>query len=228
MSQNRVIPAANELLMQWAASHAVRFETNRAAIGLSVPQLDGYKDVNAALQDAYAEYQNYKLQTEAKRQKFLDAKAAFNSTAMDDVRTIRAFAVASSDPAQVYALSDVPPVKTPAEGVPPAQPINIKATLNTTSGNLKLNWNLGPSAALAGGNIYIIQRRVGTTGAWSQVGLASARTFTDVTVPSAPVVQYQITAQRSGINGLTSQPVNVAFGHGSNGEVFVASVKMAA
>lgn len=225
---SQVIPSANALLMQWAASHAVRFTTNRAAIGLSVPQLSQYTDANASMQAAYEEYQDFKLQTEAKRQKFMDLKRGFHTVAMTDVRTIRAFAVASSDPANVYALSDVPPVKTPADGVPPAQPINIRATLNTTNGNLRLVWALGPSPALPNGNIYIIQRRAGTSGAWTQAGLASGRTFTDVTVPSAPVVQYQITAQRSGISGLTSQPVNVAFGHGANGEVFVASVKMAA
>ncbi|MDP1663191.1 MAG: hypothetical protein Q8L55_14840 [Phycisphaerales bacterium] len=225
---SQVIPSANALLMQWAASHAVRFTTNQAAIGLSVPQLTSYTDANDSMQAAYAEYQDYKLQTEAKRQKFMDLRRDFHAVAMGDVRTIRAFAIASSDPANVYALADVPPVKTPADGVPPAQPINIRATLNTTNGNLRLTWGLGTSAALASGNIYIIQRRAGTSGAWTQAGLASARAFTDVTVPSAPIVQYQITAQRSGINGLTSQPVNVAFGHGANGEVFVASVKMAA
>ena len=61
-----------------------------------------------------------------------------------------------------------------------------------------------------------------------QAGITSIRSFLDTDVPTAAVVQYQITAQRSSINGTPSQAVSIAFGHGADGEAFVKSVKIAA
>ncbi|MBY0308736.1 MAG: fibronectin type III domain-containing protein, partial [Phycisphaerales bacterium] len=179
------------------------------------------------LSKKWLEYQAARAALSEAHDAWTAQKAATRRLTMEDLGVIRRFALTQSNPATTYNAALIPAPKTPVDGVPPGQPSGIKATLNTDTGNLKLVWKcVNPTTT--SGTVYIIRRRTGTSGAWVQAGITSARSFTDTDVPTAAVVQYQITAQRSNINGVPSQPVNVAFGHGADGEAFVKSVKIAA
>jgi len=219
-------PSADALFRAWVASHAVTWAT-ATTIGLSAPQRSAYTLSADDLGKAWNAYIAAQAELDKARAAWREQKTATRALTMEDLGIIRRFALAQSTPANVYADADIPAPKVPVDGQAPGQPFMIKAALNTVNGNLKVTWKCNNPVS-TNGTVYIVQRRVGTSGNWTQVAITSTRAFNDTTVPSAPIVQYQVTAQRSGISGLTSQPVNVTFGHGSNGEVFVSSVKMAA
>lgn len=218
-----VIPSSDPVLIEWANRRADLFETNRVILGLSTLQLTAYKSANVSMQSAWDSYQKAKAAETDARAIFTAAKAAFKTTATGDITTIRQTAAASATPSTVYAAGEIPAPKTPTSGVLPGQPNTVKATLDTVTGNLRLTWKCNNPGTVSG-TVYTIQRRVGVSGTFTQVGIVGARNFLDSTVPSAPIVQYQITAQRGELVGNPSGPVTVAFGHNSTGETFVASV----
>ena len=226
MASNTYPPTADALFRAWVLSHSATWE-DATTIGLSATQRTSYVTNAADFEKKWQQYVAAQNALRDARDEWRAAKSDMRSETMEDLGIIRRFALTQPSPSVTYNAADIPAPKIPVDGVPPGQPVEIKATLNTTNGNLKLTWKCNNPGTTTG-TVYILQRRAGTSGAWTQAGISSARSFTDVTVPSSPVVQYQITAQRSGISGLTSQPVNIAFGHGPAGEVFVTSVKMAA
>lgn len=223
---NQVPPSADALFRAWVASHANTWE-DATTIGLSSAQRTAY----VASADDLAKKWNELTAAEAAlgkaRLAWREQKADTRALTMADLGIIRRFALTQSNPADVYLDADIPAPKAPVGNVPPGQPFEVKATLNTNNGNLKLNWKCNNPATTTG-TVYIVKRRVGTTGNWVQAGITSTRSFLDTDVPTAAVVQYQITAQRSNINGTPSQAVSIAFGHGADGEAFVKSVKIAA
>lgn len=94
----------------------------------------------------------------------------------------------------------------------------MKATLNTVNGELKLTWKC-TNPGTTNGTVYTIERRVGVSGPWTPVGLGGVKSFTDLTLPAAAIVQYNIAATHSGLVGTPSGPVSVIFGHSGSGSV---------
>lgn len=219
-------PSSDAEFRAWVAEHAEAW-ADLTGIGLSSAQRTAYTASAVDLSKAWLDYQTAKAALADAHDAWLDQKRETRALTMEDLGIIRRFALTQPNPAAVYNAALIPAPKVPAGNVPPGQPFEIKATLNTVSGNLKLLWKC-ENPKTSTGTVYLVRRRVGTSGAWVQVGITSTRSFLDTDVPTAAVVQYQITAQRSNINGLPSQPVNIAFGHGADGEAFVKSVKIAA
>lgn len=222
MSTNSVPPTTDAEFRDWVDAHAALW-ADATGIGLSSAQKTAYTAAAADLSKKWKDLLAAEAALKDAQDGWKNAKRSTRSLTMDDLGIIRRFALTQSNPQLVYNAAGIPAPKTPVDGVLPGQPNQFKATLNTVNGNLKLTWKcVNPTTT--NGTIYVVQRRIGTSGNWTQVALTSTKTFTDTTVPSAPIVQYQVQAQRSGIFGLPSQPVNVAFGHGSSGETVIASV----
>jgi len=221
------IPTADADFVTWVNDHAVRWAEYQASIGLSVSQTGAFTARALQMTKDWQAYLSAKQALIAAREVWTTSKSQTRTLAAADCRIIKTFASTSANPTTVFTNADIPAPKSPVSGVAPGQPTAVKATLNTVTGELKLTWKC-QNPGTTSGTVYTVQRRVGTSGAWSQIGLTSVRNFTDATLTAAPTVQYQITAQRSGIFGTPSGPVTVSFGHASNGEVFVSSVKMAA
>lgn len=222
-----IIPQTDADFVTWINDHAVRWASNQATIGMSTSQTAAMTARAGQMTKDWQAYTDAKQALIAARHVWTTSKAATNTLAGADIKIIKTFAATAANPTTVYTNADIPAPKTPVSGVKPGQPTDVKATLNTVTGELKLNWKC-VNPGTTSGTVYIIQRRIGSTGAWTQIGLSSTRTFTDSSLVAAPTVQYQITAQRSGLFGNPSGPVTVSFGHNASGETFVASVKMAA
>lgn len=222
-----IIPSADADFVTWINDHAVRWASNQATIGITAAQATAFTARATQMTKDWQAYNDAKQALIAARKVWSGSKSQTNTLAGADVKIIKTFAATSANPTTVYTNANIPAPKTPVSGQAPGQPTGVKATLNTVTGELKLNWKCQNPGTTAG-TVYVIQRRIGTSGSWMQIGLSSTRNFTDVSLIAAPTVQYQITAQRSGIFGNPSGPVTVSFGHNSSGEAFVASVRMAA
>jgi hypothetical protein len=136
----------------------------------------------------------------------------------DIIKQIRAKAATDGS---VYYLAQIPPPATPAPVGAPGTPTDFKATLNP-DGSLKLTWKC-PNPAGAGGTIYQISRRTGSTGAFTAIGGSGTKTFIDAAVPAGVAsVTYQITAVRSTAMGVAAQFI-VNFGvESGSGEMFAS------
>ncbi|MFT3686645.1 MAG: hypothetical protein QM783_17290 [Phycisphaerales bacterium] len=219
------IPTKDQDFVNWINSHAPLWNANKALIGLTAAQATLFVGEAADVAKAWDDLADAKLALRKAYDAWKDAKHSGVTLARTDVTIIKAFAAQSATPSNVYTAADIPAPKTPNYNQPPAPVTSVKATLNTVNGQLKLTWKCDNPASLSG-TVYTIERRVGTAGAWTPLGLSSIRSFTDLTLPAAAggTVQYQITATRSGMVGVSSGPVSVVFGHAGNGETFIASV----
>lgn len=221
------IPLADADFVTWLNDHAVRWAQNHAAIGLSTSQSAAYSSQADSTTKAWQSYNNAKDALTAARDAWIASKTDARNLSAADCRIIKTFAENSANPSVVYTSAGIPAPKTPVSGVAPGQPEAIKATLDTSNGNLKLRWKCNNPGTVSG-TVYVVSRRNGSTGAWQPLGITSVRSFTDTTLSASATVQYQVTAQRSGISGNPSLPVTVTFGHTAGGETFVQSVRMAA
>lgn len=217
-----LIPSNNTDFRNWIAERAQQWAESPTSIGLTTALATAFTAQASAMEDAWDTLFKAEQAFEAARDEWKIVKAATRNVAQADVIRIRAFAENAPNPAAVYIASGIPAPKTPVFNAPPGQCTNVKANLNTVNGQLKLTWKcVNPTS---GGTVYTVERRVGTTGAWTPLGLSSVKSFTDLTLPAAAVVQYNITATRSGLVGTPSGPVSVVFGHSGSGETFIASV----
>lgn len=220
-------PTADADFVTYMNDHAARWALNQGQIGLSSSATTAFTARTIQMTKDWQSYNDAKQALIDARDTWLNSKGQTRALAAADVKIIKAFAVNSSNPTAVYTAASIPAPKVPVSGVAPGQPTQVRATLNTVTGELKLNWKC-VNPGTTSGTVYVVQRRTGTSGGWTNIGLSSTRSFTDGTLTAAPVVQYQITATRSGISGVPSGPVTVTFGQSPGGEAFVASVKMAA
>lgn len=221
-----IIPSSNTDFRNWMNEHDGLWSAAPASIGLTTALATAFSAQVAEMSTAWDNYIKAQQALETARDEWNNVKSATRTVANADVIRIRAFAENAANPAAVYIASGIPAPKTPVFNQAPGQCTNVKANLNTVNGNLKLTWKcVNPTST---GTVYTIERRVGTSGAWTPLGLSSVKSFTDLTLPAAAVVQYQITATRSGLVGTSSGPVSVVFGHSGTGETFIASVSTGA
>lgn len=218
-----IIPTNNDAFRTWISERAQQWAESPTSIGLTTALSTAFTAQAAAMEDAWGALFKAEQALDTARDEWKLAKAATRNLAQADVVRIRAFAINSANPAAVYIASGIPAPKVPVFNVPPGQCTNVKANLNTVNGELKLTWKC-QNPGTTTGTVYTIERRVGTTGPWTPLGLSSVKNFIDLTLPAAAVVQYNITATRSGLVGTPSGPVSVVFGHAGNGETFIASV----
>lgn len=224
---SRIIPSNNNDFREWINTRSAAWTENSAAVGITTLQATQMATQATAMDDVWGELEKAKNAYEVARNNWNATKEATYDLGNENVRRIKTFAANSTDPANVYTLSLIPAPKSPVSNVPPGACTNVVAALDTVTGKLTLRWKCN-NPKTATGTVYNIQRRVGTSGTWSLMGVISNKKFIDNAPPTAAVVQYQITAQRGLLLGQPSGPVSVLFGVGSSGETVITAVKMAA
>ncbi|HYD00530.1 MAG TPA: hypothetical protein VEB22_04830 [Phycisphaerales bacterium] len=220
-----IVPTKDQDFVSFMSSRAPLWVTNRALIGLSTTQTTAMTDETADVVKYWDELADAKLALRQAQDNWKNAKRDGRTLALSNVAVIKSFATTQPNPAAVYTAANIPAPKPPAHNQAPGQCTDVRANLNTVNGELRLTWKCS-NPGTTNGTVYTIERRVGTSGAWTPLGLSSIKSFTDLTLPVAAggVVQYNITATRSGLVGTPSGAVSVVFGHAPNGEAFVASV----
>ena len=122
-----------------------------------------------------------------------------------------------------YVLANVPPPATPAPVPPPGQPTAFEVAL-TQTGALDMTWKC-PNPPGAGGTVYNVFRRVGSTGEFDYLGGTGVKEFTDESAPAgAPLIMYKIQAVRSTLVGAWAT-FNVFMGVSDNGAAMVTKVE---
>lgn len=141
----------------------------------------------------------------------------------DIIRQIRAKGAIDGD--SVYFLAQIPAPAAPSPVGPPGTPTDFKVELNP-DGSLQLKWKCSNPAG-AGGTIYQLTRRTGSTGPFVTIGGSGTKSFIDATVPAGVAsVTYKITAQRSTASG-TAALFTVNFGTVAGSGEMTASVASA-
>jgi len=230
MSLNTIPPLSPRgPYISWCEAHAATFDGNAVAIGLTSAKTTAY---SALVKDAQAAVAAMEAQKIAYRNSVVEAATAMrnlnngvNGTG-ELVRTIRAFADSTATPSAVLALAEIDPIAPPTPIPAPNAPTEVSVGIDLSNGGIILKWKASQQTS---GTVYIIKRRVDSSGPWQYIGSAgSDKTFTDTTfTPGPDSVQYSIQAQRS--NKFSSATmVAVTFGTGGNGQVAVTGVKLAA
>lgn len=220
------VPSKVQDLLDFCTEHDTLWQAVGSSVGIPPALLTQYK---AVLGEAVAA-------VTAQNAARSDAKAA-TVLANDRVRELRAsvagiirsivtYADSQGDPAAVYAEAQIDPPSPRSPSEPPGQPTNITATLDD-EGNITLKWKcVNP----VGGNVvYIINRRDGGTGNFTQVGVSGSRVFLDDSLAAGPaIVQYQIRAYRGQTQGPASPIFTLQFGRTGTGMLTLIGTKLAA
>lgn len=216
--------------LAWCTSHSATFTAHAAAIGLTPSRASAYDGLLKTALEAVDAMESQKSAYRASVVAAAEAMRALskgnpNSTS-EIVRSIRAFAESSSDPAAVFTLAEIDPPAPPSPVAAPSAPFDVNVGIDTTNGSIILRWKASQPAS---GTVYIVKRRVASTGPWLYVGTAgSDKTFVDATfAPGPDSVQYSITAQRSNLQSHATAVV-VNFGTAGDGQFGVTGVKLAA
>ena len=216
----KILPATSVAQIAFFENHTADWAANSAAIGTTAGAVTALTTKTTASRAAYNAQQLAQEQARAATAVFHAAVVSMNKAGTDIIKQVKARA--ATDGNGVYTLALLPIPATPGPVAAPGTPTNFTVVLNP-DGSLKLRWKC-PNPAGAGGTIYQISRRTGSTGALNTIGGSGTRSFIDATVPAGVAsVMYQIVAVRSTASGTAAQFL-VHFGTGASGGEAIASV----
>lgn len=219
--------------LEYFESHNPVWVANAVAVGLTT---SATTDLAAKITKARTAYNALIAARNAAKtatQNWYDTYGQMAALGRDDIRTIKAFADASSNPLAIYNLAQVEPPAQPGPAPTPGTPEMFTVTINPASGDLTLKWK-----CIGDGNaVYLVSRQFANQNAPTFVTAVGGKTFTDTTLgaitgASLPV-SYFVTCQRGTMSGATAS-VTVRLGTGGGGGFSVvenapmASMKMAA
>jgi len=196
----------------WVESHAAAWNDNAAAIGLTAQQVgDVISAATAARQDLTTSLAARDASKGA-TQTWHGAADGMKDLASEAILAIKSFAEASSDPQAVYDLADITGTNPPSPAEPPAQPGDLRASLNN-NGQVELAWKgKGPQ-----GTYYLVTRQLAGETTFAFLGDTTSKAFTDTTVPAGTTsASYQVTARHT-VNTVPGEPILVRFGVGGAG-----------
>ena len=220
------VPSKVQDLLDFCNEHDVVWQAASGSVGLSAPQLAAYKSALSEATSAVTAQSAARSGAKAATILANDRVKALRASVAGMIRTITTYADTQADPLAVYAEAQIDPPSPRSPSEPPGQPTNITATLDD-EGNITLRWKcVNPE----GGNVvYIINRRDGGTGNFTQVGVSGSRVFLDDSLAAGPaIVQYQIRAYRGQTQGPASPIFTLQFGRTGTGMLTLIGTKLAA
>lgn len=199
-------------LMNWAAAHASQWQDNQAQIGLSLQQVQSFKALGEAMNQANSAAEVARMNSKDATLALNAAVASFRVTAGAFVNVIKAFAQSTGNE-NVYTLAGISPDDAPSELPAPNTPESFTAGVNT-DGSLTIRWRVSQPAGVTG-VVYDVFRRYNTaTGNFVWVGSGDRnKTFTDTTLPvGVDNVQYYVRPKRGEAFGPQSNVFALQFG----------------
>jgi hypothetical protein len=219
-----ILPRKDSDLLNWVSSRSELWQENAAFLNFTTAQITAWQ---ALINEA-------QVANQAAEQACNASKAA-TSALRDSIRTlrretgelidqVRLTADRAENPVKVYNRAQVPEPTPPSPRPAPEAPRDLSATLDASTGDLKLTWKASGNS----GTVYTIRRRVTTstgTTASEVVGVTGSKRFTDDDVPTgARSVQYTVQGARGRSIGPESAILTIAFGRGG-GETTIRSQK---
>ena len=225
---SQVVPNDNDALLVFGNDHSPVFVTNAVAIGLAVLQANAFKISNDGMQAAWLDYNKAKQALKDAANAWKDAKRDFRTLAVADCLLVKNFAERQASPATVYALAQIPAPLPRTPSVPPATATDLRAALDTETGELTVRWSATQPKSVSG-VVYQVQRVIGTGTGFATVGLTGTKSFIDANIPAGIArIQYRVIGQRGGLVSPASATLDVRLSTNASGEMQIASVKMAA
>lgn len=225
---SQVVPTENDRLLVFGNDHAPVFVVNAAAIGLTTAQANSFKTSNDDMQAAWLSYNKAKQALKDAATAWKEARNSFRALAVADCGLIKNFAERQTTPANVYALAQIPAPSPRSPSVPPATGTELRASLDTQTGELVIRWNATQPKSVSG-VVYNVQRAFGSGTNFTSAGFTGNKSFLDTNIPSGTTrIQYRVIAQRGSLVSPASAILDVRLSTNAQGETQIASAKMAA
>lgn len=206
----RVLPRARTAKIEWFEARLPAWLADPAAIGLTLAQVQSLQTRTAAARAAHDAAEQARAASQAATTDFHNETDAMERDGRALIATIKAFADTADDPA-VFARAQVPPPEAPSPLGPPGRPHSVHASL-TGLGGLHLTWR-AEDAAPSTGAYFILQRRLDDEPAFTLLGAAANKHFTDNTIPAgARRATYLVTGFRGDRAGEPGVQTTVQFG----------------
>lgn len=203
--------------IEWCQSHEEIFTDHAAAIGLTPAQALAFKNATQKAVDDVKAQNIAREQAAVATARTADSVGDLRELAGLTVRTIRAFAENSANPAVVYNTAAIPAPGPATPAPPPAQPTDLTVTLDAADGNLVLRWKASNPVGTSGTS-YIIRRRLPGESEFAFLGVSGRKEFIDSTLIAGPdSVQYTVQGQRADSSGPLSAIFTVSFGRAPGG-----------
>ncbi len=204
-----IVPHTQQGAIDFFANRAPTWAANQASIGISAAQVVDIDAKITVAQSKLAAAQAARIAARTATLELNEALADMRSFGGDLIKTIRAFAETTGD-ANVYTLSDIPPVAPPTPAGPPDQPTELTASILLPFG-IGLEWKGSVSQSA----YFSIWRRLPGESAFTMLDTTKAKSFEDRTLPGATAsVEYYVAAIR---DTFTVNSSTLAIQIGSNG-----------
>ena len=218
------IPGNRNDLFTFAQAHMDVWQTNAAAIGLTPAQATAVTNSVALTQARREAVESLRTQARTATTDQTEAFRALRTAVAAAVNNINTFAgnQPAADRGKVYSIAQIQPPQPRTPSAPPGQPTDLSIALNPTTGALLVRWRCTNPDNVSG-VVYNVKRRIGA-GAFAIIGATGEKRFEDFSIPAGTSqITYTVQAQHGSALGQPSTAIDVRFGTGSSGEVFIAS-----
>ena len=206
-------PRDRAQFLVWSEAHAPLWSSVGTTVGLTTGQINEYKSAVDNLRQKVTAQQVAKDALRAATEAAADAERDTKLLTSDLVRSIRAFATNSANPAVVYQTAQIPAPSSGTPVPPPGQPTDFRIELNS-NGSITIRWKCANPEG-SGSVVYFVQRKLLGETNFSIIGGSGEKAFTDETLPvGIDGATYIISAQRGQVSGQPSRQLTVTFGSG--------------
>ena len=212
MANSDYIPAKDPEFVTFGNNYSTVCANSATELGLSAPELTQISGVVNEFNEAYVAMNAAKLVYEG----LVDAKNVARASAVSVIRSFtREFkANPTVSPATLGALGVV--VNNPSV---PVTPVTLLTATGCSNGENLLRWNRNGNSS---GTQFIIEAKIGDSGAWNLVWVSSTVRFTHENQIPGQKISYRVTAIR---NGQASAPCDpfVLYSEGEGFELNLAA-----
>ena len=211
------IPNDRREIFNFANSRQADWGANAAQIGITSTQVNSIKSTVDAVQTSTLTAEQTRNAAKTATQVVSQNYTALRRAVSEVVRSINTFA--ENQPTQaardaVYNLANIQPPAPRRNNVPPNQPTNLTAGLETTTGAVLLKWK----ATQPSGVVYSVYRSTGAAGTgntFTLAGVTGEKKFADNGLTGGSTrVSYFVVATKGTDQSAPSDTLTVRFGNG--------------
>jgi hypothetical protein len=212
-----IVPITQQGAIDFFATRAPTWAANQASIGISATQVVDIDAKVTAAQTKLAAAQAARVASKTATLELKDALNDMRGFGGDLIKTIRTFAETTDD-ANVYTLSDIPPVSPPTPAGPPDQPTELAASILLPFG-IGLSWKGSVSQSA----YFAVWRRLQGEVSFTMIDTTKDKAFEDRTLPDATAsVEYYIAAIRDTFT-VNSSTLSIQIGSNAAGAMTLAA-----
>lgn len=209
------LPRKQGELIQWAEAHGALWAVAPTTVGLTAALTTEYQAAVSAAKAAALAAEKARLASKNATQNLDDQLSSLRDLSGALIEVIKAFARTTGGDG-VFALAGISPPAPPGTVGTPAQPTNLKVSLNPT-GSLTLTWKATQPEGSTH-TVYLIKRKLPGQNSYTLVDTVGGKRFTDNTLPiGVDGVSYIVQSKRGEDRSLDSEAVSITFGSVAGG-----------